>query len=84
MVEEGWGRIVNISSSSAHGGQPLMTHYVAAKAGVIGFTKALALELGPEGDHRQHDPARVHRHARCSGHPSARAGWARASNITRR
>ncbi len=49
MIEEGWGRIVNISSSSAHGGQPLMTHYVASKAGVIGFTKALALELGPQG-----------------------------------
>jgi 2-hydroxycyclohexanecarboxyl-CoA dehydrogenase len=49
MIEEGWGRIVNISSSSAHSGQPLMTHYVAAKAGVIGFTKALALELGPRG-----------------------------------
>ena len=49
MLEEGWGRIVNISSSSAHGGQPYMTHYVAAKAGVIGLTKALALELGPKG-----------------------------------
>jgi len=49
MIEEGWGRIVNISSSSAQGGQPVMTHYVAAKAGVIGFTKALALELGPQG-----------------------------------
>src|SRR5205807_4241326 len=49
MIETGWGRIVNISSSSAQGGQPLMTHYVAAKAGVIGFTKALALELGPKG-----------------------------------
>jgi NAD(P)-dependent dehydrogenase (short-subunit alcohol dehydrogenase family) len=49
MVEAGWGRIVNISSSSAQGGQPFMTHYVAAKAGVIGFTKALALELGPKG-----------------------------------
>jgi 2-hydroxycyclohexanecarboxyl-CoA dehydrogenase len=49
MIEEGWGRIVNISSSSAHSGQPLMTHYVASKAGVIGFTKALALELGPRG-----------------------------------
>ena len=49
MLEVGWGRIVNISSSSAQGGQPLMTHYVAAKAGVIGFTKALALELGPTG-----------------------------------
>ena len=49
MIEAGWGRIVNISSSSAQGGQPLMTHYVASKAGMIGFTKALALELGPKG-----------------------------------
>jgi 2-hydroxycyclohexanecarboxyl-CoA dehydrogenase len=49
MLEEKWGRIVNISSSSAQGGQPHMTHYVASKAGVIGFTKALALELGPKG-----------------------------------
>jgi NAD(P)-dependent dehydrogenase (short-subunit alcohol dehydrogenase family) len=49
MLEAGWGRIVNISSSSAQGGQQLMTHYVASKAGVIGFTKALALELGPKG-----------------------------------
>jgi len=49
MIAAGWGRIVNISSSAAQGGQKLMTHYVAAKAGVIGFTKALALELGPRG-----------------------------------
>jgi 2-hydroxycyclohexanecarboxyl-CoA dehydrogenase len=49
MIAAGWGRIVNISSSSAQGGQPLMTHYVASKAGVIGFTKALALELGEHG-----------------------------------
>jgi NAD(P)-dependent dehydrogenase (short-subunit alcohol dehydrogenase family) len=49
MVAARWGRIVNISSSSAQGGQPMMTHYVASKAGVIGFTKALALELGPRG-----------------------------------
>jgi 2-hydroxycyclohexanecarboxyl-CoA dehydrogenase len=49
MIEARWGRIVNISSSSAQGGQPMMTHYVASKAGVIGFTKALALELGPKG-----------------------------------
>jgi NAD(P)-dependent dehydrogenase (short-subunit alcohol dehydrogenase family) len=49
MIEEGWGRIVNISSSSAQSGQQYMTHYVAAKSGVIGFTKSLALELGPKG-----------------------------------
>jgi 2-hydroxycyclohexanecarboxyl-CoA dehydrogenase len=49
MVEAGWGRIVNISSSSAQSGQQLMVHYVSSKAGLIGFTKALALELGPKG-----------------------------------
>ena len=49
MIAAGWGRIVNISSSSAQGGQQFMTHYVASKAGLIGLTKALALELGPSG-----------------------------------
>ncbi|WP_194903763.1 SDR family NAD(P)-dependent oxidoreductase [Catenulispora rubra] len=49
MVEAGWGRIVNISSSSAQSGQPFMAHYVASKAAVNGLTKALALELGPAG-----------------------------------
>ena len=49
MVQSGWGRIVNISSSSAHSGQPFMAHYVAAKSAVNGLTKALALELGPDG-----------------------------------
>ncbi|WAC54171.1 SDR family NAD(P)-dependent oxidoreductase [Gordonia sp. SL306] len=49
MADAGWGRIVNISSSSAHSGQPYMTHYVAAKSAVNGLTKALALELGPQG-----------------------------------
>jgi len=49
MLEASWGRIVNISSSSAQGGQPFMTAYVSAKSAVIGFTKALALELGPKG-----------------------------------
>src|SRR5262245_15599240 len=49
MVEAGWGRIVNISSSSTHSGQPFMTHYVAAKSAVNGLTKSLALEYGPNG-----------------------------------
>jgi len=49
MLSAGWGRIVNISSSSTHGGQPLMTHYVASKSGVVGLTKSLALEFAPKG-----------------------------------
>jgi NAD(P)-dependent dehydrogenase (short-subunit alcohol dehydrogenase family) len=49
MIEAGWGRIVNISSSSTHSGQPYMSHYVAAKSAVNGLTKSLALELGPAG-----------------------------------
>jgi NAD(P)-dependent dehydrogenase (short-subunit alcohol dehydrogenase family) len=49
MFEAGWGRIVNISSSSAQSGQPFMSHYVASKSAVNGLTKSLALELGPSG-----------------------------------
>jgi 2-hydroxycyclohexanecarboxyl-CoA dehydrogenase len=49
MLEAGWGRIVNISSSSTHSGQPYMSPYVAAKSAVNGLTKSLALEYGPSG-----------------------------------
>ena len=49
MVEARWGRMVTISSSSAQSGAVRMAHYVAAKAGVVGLTKALALELAPHG-----------------------------------
>lgn len=49
MLEAGWGRIVNISSSSTHSGAPYMTPYVAAKSAVNGLTKSLALEYGPSG-----------------------------------
>src|SRR5580704_16268282 len=49
MLDAEWGRIVNISSSSTHSGQPFMAHYVAAKSAVNGLTKSLALEYGPNG-----------------------------------
>jgi 2-hydroxycyclohexanecarboxyl-CoA dehydrogenase len=49
MLAAGWGRIVLISSSSAQSGARRMAHYVASKGGVIGLTKALAVELGPHG-----------------------------------
>ncbi len=49
MLEARWGRIVTISSSSAQSGSANMAHYVAAKAGVVGLTRALALELARKG-----------------------------------
>jgi NAD(P)-dependent dehydrogenase (short-subunit alcohol dehydrogenase family) len=49
MIEAKWGRMVTISSSSAQSGAPKMAHYVASKGGVIGLTKALAMELAEHG-----------------------------------
>jgi 2-hydroxycyclohexanecarboxyl-CoA dehydrogenase len=49
MLAAGWGRIVTISSSSAQSGATRLAHYVASKGGVVGLTKALAVELAPHG-----------------------------------
>jgi len=49
MRERGFGRIVNISSINGQKGQFGQTNYAAAKAGLIGFTKALALETASKG-----------------------------------
>jgi len=49
MREKGFGRIVNISSISGMAGQFGQTNYAAAKAGILGFTKALALESATKG-----------------------------------
>jgi len=48
MTESGWGRIVNLSSTSALGNRG-QANYSAAKAGIQGFTKTLAIELGKYG-----------------------------------
>jgi 2-hydroxycyclohexanecarboxyl-CoA dehydrogenase len=49
MIDAKWGRIVNISSSSAQTGAVMMAPYSASKGGMIALTKTLALELGPLG-----------------------------------
>ncbi len=49
MRRAGWGRIINISSSTVPLGLPMFTHYVTSKAAIIGMTRAMATELGPHG-----------------------------------
>jgi acetoacetyl-CoA reductase len=49
MVERGWGRIINISSVNGQKGQFGQTNYSTAKAGIHGFTMALALEVANRG-----------------------------------
>jgi 3-oxoacyl-[acyl-carrier protein] reductase len=49
MEAGGYGRIINISSSTVPVGLPLLTHYVTSKAAVIGLTRCMATELGERG-----------------------------------
>jgi acetoacetyl-CoA reductase len=74
MVEKGWGRIVNISSVNGEKGQAGQTNYSAAKAGMHGFSMALAQELGQQGRDGQHGEPRLHRHRHGQGDPPGRAG----------
>ncbi len=83
MVDRGWGRIINVSSVNGQKGAFGQTNYSAAKAGIHGFTKALALEVAkkgvtintiyPEGNSRHENPAadsdRAARQARRSRGP---------------
>jgi acetoacetyl-CoA reductase len=49
MVAQQWGRIINISSVNGVKGAFGQTNYAAAKAGILGFTKSLALEVAKKG-----------------------------------
>ena len=49
MRRQGGGKIINISSGTAFSGSPTRIHYVTSKAGVVGFTRCLAREVGPAG-----------------------------------
>jgi 3-hydroxybutyrate dehydrogenase len=49
MKKKGWGRIVNIASAHALVASPFKSAYVAAKHGIAGFTKTVALEVAQQG-----------------------------------
>lgn len=49
MVDSGWGRVINITSSSVQSGSFAQGHYVSSKGGLMGMTKALALEFAASG-----------------------------------
>lgn len=49
MVERGWGRVITIVSDGGRNGEPLMSVYCGSKAGAMGFCRALAKEVGPNG-----------------------------------
>lgn len=49
MRDRGWGRIVNLTSNSVGLAVPALSHYMASKCGVIGFTRGLATDLAPYG-----------------------------------
>jgi 3-oxoacyl-[acyl-carrier protein] reductase len=49
MRQQGYGKIINISSGTALSGSPTRIHYVTSKGGVLSFTRTLAREVGPGG-----------------------------------
>lgn len=49
MRSAGWGRVINLTTGSCFLPNPQMTHYIASKMGVIGYTRALATEVSNDG-----------------------------------
>lgn len=56
MLAAGWGRIVNVTSSSAQSGTAGMAHYATSKGGLMALTKSLALEFAEDGITVNHVP----------------------------
>ena len=71
MKQRGWGRVVNMGSSTFGSVTSGFVHYVTSKGGVMGFTRALAGELGQYRDHRQRHCAKPDADTRRAGAQAA-------------
>jgi NAD(P)-dependent dehydrogenase (short-subunit alcohol dehydrogenase family) len=75
MLAAGWGRIINIASTAARAGFPYVTAYVASKHGLLGLTRALAMELATTG---------ITINAICPGYAATELTWESARRIQAR
>ena len=82
MKARNWGRIINIASAHGLVASPFKSAYVAAKHGVVGLTKTVALEIAEHGDHLQRHLPRLRAHA--AGRGADRARWPRRTTSRRR
>jgi 3-hydroxybutyrate dehydrogenase len=72
MLERGWGRVINVASLAGLVGSPYVTAYTASKHALVGFTRALATEVGGKG---------VTVNALCPGFVATDMVWKGARNI---
>jgi NAD(P)-dependent dehydrogenase (short-subunit alcohol dehydrogenase family) len=75
MLERGWGRVINVASLAGLVGAPYVTAYTASKHALVGFTRALALEVAGKG---------VTVNAICPGYVATDIVWNGARNIAAR
>jgi NAD(P)-dependent dehydrogenase (short-subunit alcohol dehydrogenase family) len=75
MLTAGWGRIINVASTAARQGYPYVAAYTASKHGLLGLTRALALEVVTAG---------VTVNAICPGYVATELTWTSARNIQKR
>jgi len=72
MLERRWGRVINVASLAGLYGSPYVTAYTASKHALVGFTRALAMEVGGKG---------VTVNAICPGYVATELAWTAARNI---
>ena len=81
LRQAGWGRIVNVVSAVVFLGPPDLVAYTTSKAGLVGFTRALATELGPENITVNAISPGLTRTATAAGTTGANGGFERVRDL---